>query len=223
MAPAALAYHSSDRAEGHDKGKGPVLVVNQVAPVVAGLDAAEGHGDPAGEADGENRGGVGLTEGHESGVPSHLHVVSTRRSGIRDTVGLVVHEDIKVLLLQFQSDPAGNLLGGRSAHDGGKARGGAVDEFDAPLPENDVVRRAQPDVLLQRVLRSWCKNRTRSDSGSPRYISSAKKVAMPASSAGARYGSQMSSVTTGGSSLRHSWKISFMSPSFSTFAPTWNR
>ena len=71
----------ADRAEGHDKGKGPVLVVDQVAAVIAGLDAAEGHGHAAGKADGEDRRGVGLAKGHQPRVPADLHVVLHQQLG----------------------------------------------------------------------------------------------------------------------------------------------
>ncbi len=64
-----------DRAEGHNEGEGPVLVVDQVAPVIAGLDAAEGHGHPAGETDGEDRRGIRLPEWHQTGIPADLDIV----------------------------------------------------------------------------------------------------------------------------------------------------
>ena len=73
-------------------------------------------------------------------------------------LGLVVHEDVEILLLQLQGDLGGDLLVGRRAHDGGKAWGGAVNKLDAALAEDDVVGRAQPDVVRQSGPRSWCRN-----------------------------------------------------------------
>ena len=39
----------------HDKGKGTVLVVDQIFPEISRFDPSKGHGDPAGKADGEDR------------------------------------------------------------------------------------------------------------------------------------------------------------------------
>ncbi|MBA7696578.1 hypothetical protein ES703_105228 [subsurface metagenome] len=59
------------------------------------------------------------------------------------------HKYVKVLLLQFLSDFLGNLRGGRSAEDGSKARGSAINKFNTSLPEDDIIGSTQPDIILR--------------------------------------------------------------------------
>ena len=96
------------------------------------------------------------------------------------------HEDIEVLLLQLLGDFGGDLLSRGGAQDGGKAGGGAVHELHAAFAQDDVIGGAQPDVVVQRCPPFWYKNRAVSRYRMASMISSAKRVAMPASSAGAR-------------------------------------
>ncbi len=91
-------------AEGHDEGVGPVLVVDEVLPEVAGLDAAEGHGHAAGKADGEDRLVDVGAEGDEARGPADLDARLHELLGEPLAAVLAAHEDVEVLLLQLQGD-----------------------------------------------------------------------------------------------------------------------
>ena len=62
-----------DKPAGQHKSKNAVLVIDEVFPEIAGLDAAEGHGGARGKAQGEHRGRYIRAEGHQARVPADLH------------------------------------------------------------------------------------------------------------------------------------------------------
>ena len=180
-------------AEGHDKGVGPVLVVDEVLSEVARLYAAEGHGHAAGKADGEDRLVDVRAEGDEPRRPADLDARLDELLGKPLPAVLSAHEDVEVLFLQLEGDLRRRLRIGRRADDGRKAGRGAVHELDAPLSEDQVVRGAQPESLPSRMpsreIDVLAIGEIEPESSRYRMasiISSAKKVAIPASRAGAR-------------------------------------
>jgi len=87
----------------------------------AGLDAAEGHGGPVGEAQGEDRPGDVRAEGHDPGGPADLHAAFQKLFRYR---GLTVDgpggaEDVEVLFLIFCDQVYGFLEPGELANGGG--------------------------------------------------------------------------------------------------------
>ena len=152
----------------HGEGEDTVFVINQHLAVVARLDAAEGQGDAGGKTHGEDRGGNIRSEGDQAGRPADLDAGLDQLLGETLAVIFGGHEDVEVLLLELGGDFGGDLLGRSRATDGGKTGGGAVDELDAAFPQDDVIGRAQPDVVIGGVFRLRVEIRAAPDSGSPR-------------------------------------------------------
>ena len=136
----------ADLAQGIDEGEDAVLVVEQHALVVAGLNSAEGHGRAVGKPQGEDgRGDVG-PEGHDAGVPADLHPGLQQLLGHGGVVVLGGEKDVEAALLVFLDDHLGRCGIRGSADDGGEPGGGAVHELNPALAEHGVVGRTEPDL-----------------------------------------------------------------------------
>ena len=68
-------------AQRHDEGEGAVLVVLQVAGIVARLDAAEAEGHAIGKAQSVDGGRDFLAVGNQAGFPAHLHACLSQLLG----------------------------------------------------------------------------------------------------------------------------------------------
>ncbi len=134
-------------AQGHDEGEDSVLVVEQVAAEVAGLDAAEAQGRPAGETERvDGRRDLGA-EGHQTRLPAQLHAAFHELLGETRAVVVGAHEDVEAPLLELTGDGHGRLDIRGGADDSRKARGRAVDELNSALAQNDIVRGTEPEIL----------------------------------------------------------------------------
>ena len=90
-------------------------------------------------------------EGDEPRGRPHLDARLDELVGKALAVMLAAHEDVEVLLLQLQGDFCRRLFVRGRAHDSGEARCRAVDELDAPLPEDEVGRGAEPNLAVHGV------------------------------------------------------------------------
>ncbi len=136
----------ADVAQGVDEGKDAVLVVVQDLLVVAGFDAAEGHGGAVGEPEGEYGRGDVRAEGNDTGVPADL---DTGFQELLDGRGAVVvgrAEDVEASALVLFDDVLGDFRGRGGADDGGKTGGRAVHELHAAFSQDGVVGRTHPDL-----------------------------------------------------------------------------
>ena len=139
-------------SQGHHEREDPVLVVDQDLPEVPRLDPAERHRGPRREAHREHRGRDIRAERDQPRGPADLHV--RLHQLIREPHALVLcaHEHVQILLLKLLRDPRGDLRTRRRARDGREPRRGPIHKLDAPLPQDHVVRRAQPDPAIHRIL-----------------------------------------------------------------------
>ncbi len=142
-----------DIAHRQNKGEDSVLVIDKYLAVVARLDAAEGHRRAGGKAHGEDGGADIGPEGNQACRPADLHPLLHQLLGKLLPVILRGHKHVEVLLLQLLGDISRYLISGSRADDGGETGGGAVNELDPPLPQDDVVGGAQPDVAVDGVFR----------------------------------------------------------------------
>ena len=142
----------ADRSECHDKGKCPVLVIDQVFSEVARLNTTEGQGHTAGKADGEYRRGIAGTKRYKPCIPADLYIVINQLFRHADTIGVVVQEDVEIFFLQLKGNLARHLFVRRGTHNGGKTRGCTVNKLNTTHTENPVIGSAEPDVLIRGIL-----------------------------------------------------------------------
>ena len=93
-----------NRSERHDKGKGAVLVIEEISLIVTGLDTAECQGDTAGKSYGKDSRGIGFAKGNEPGIPANLHIIVDKQFGHIFSFTLIMHEDIEIFFLQLQGN-----------------------------------------------------------------------------------------------------------------------
>ncbi len=134
-------------AQRHDEGKDAVLVIKQIAPEIARLDAAEAQGRPAGKTERVDRGGNLVAEGHQTCLPAQLYAALHELFGEAGPVVVRAHEDVEAALLQLAGDGHGGLDVRRGANHGRKTGGRAIDKLYPALAQNHIVGRSQPDIL----------------------------------------------------------------------------
>ena len=134
-------------AKRHDEGEDAVLVVVQIALVVARLDVAEAQCGAVGEAQSVDGRRDLLAEGHQAGFPARLHAGLVQLLGERNSVGVAGDKHVQVLLLQLAGNADGVFLGWSGAYHRGEAGSRAVDELDAALADDDVGGRSEPNPV----------------------------------------------------------------------------
>jgi len=132
--------------QGIDKGKDAVFVIKQHLLVVTGLYVAKRHGRTVGKAQGKYSRRNIRSERIDPGIPADLHAGLDQLIGDGGVILVGCQKNIKAAPLVVFDDILGYFSIWCRTDDGRKARGRAVDEFNASFTEHSVVRSAQPDL-----------------------------------------------------------------------------
>jgi hypothetical protein len=145
--PAAATPHSVPMSpKALTKAKTRSLLYMQDLLVVAGLDAAEGHGGTVGEPEGEDGRGDVRAEGHDTGVPADLNTGFQQLLDGRGAVVVGRTEDVEAAFLVLFDDHPWRFPDWGGTDDGGKTGCRTVHELHAAFTQDGVVGRAEPDL-----------------------------------------------------------------------------
>ncbi|MBA7686315.1 hypothetical protein ES703_94758 [subsurface metagenome] len=110
--------------------------------VLSRSNTTKGEAYPDGKASSKYRRRNIRAKGDQTSWPPNLHSRCHQLLGEPLPTMLSTHKDIEVLLLQFLSDFNGYLIGRCRTKDGSKAGGSAINKFNSPLSENNIISSA---------------------------------------------------------------------------------
>ena len=131
----------------HHERKDAVLVIEQVPAKIARLNTAKAKSRPAGKAQRVNCRRYAASEWNQTSIPAQLHTALDELLGKGSTVIVRVHKDIEPLLLELAGNFNRCLDIGSGACYRGKTRRGAINELNAALTHDHIVRRTKPEVV----------------------------------------------------------------------------